>query len=97
MAAILLGDFDAHQSHFEKLFDDVFAEDARLVHLTHVRADLLAGELANGGLEELFVFAERRQRERSGLDGFGHGGHIATSVLPAKNGTCGIRYGDRFP
>ena len=89
LAAVLLRDLDAHQSHFEKLPDDVLTEDAGLVHLADVGADLLAGELAHGGLEELFVFGEHRQRERSGLDGFGDRGHIATSVLPAKKGTCG--------
>ena len=74
LPAVLLGDLDPHQAHLEELLDDVLAEDAGLVHLAHVGADLFAGELAHGGLEELFVFGERGQRRRR-LQGF-EGGHV---------------------
>ena len=49
----------------EELPDDVLAEDAGLVHLADVRADLLARELAHGGLEELLFFAQRGERLRA--------------------------------
>ena len=43
--------------------------DAGLVHLAHVRADLLARELADGGLEKPLLFAEggKRQAPRLGF------------------------------
>ena len=62
LAAVLLGDLDPHQPHFEELLDDVFAECAGLVHLAHIRTDLLASELANGGLEEPLLFAQGGKR-----------------------------------
>src|SRR6185436_15113091 len=62
LASILLGNLDPHQPHFEELADDVFAKRAGLVHLAHVWTDLLASELANGGLEEPFLFAQGGKR-----------------------------------
>src|SRR6201999_770368 len=50
----------------------------------HVGANLLARELADGRLEKLFVFTERRQRKRSGLDGIGSRRHIATVYSRGK-------------
>ena len=41
LSAVFLGDLDPHQAHFEELLDDVLAEDAGLVHLAHVGANLL--------------------------------------------------------
>ena len=70
LAAVLLGDLDAHQAQFEELPDEVFAEDAGLIHFAHVRADLLAREPAHGVVEELFVFGQLRQRRRMRLQGF---------------------------
>ena len=67
LAAVLLGNLDPHQAHLEELADDVLAEDAGLVHLADVRADLLARELAHRALEQLLVFGERGQRWRCNL------------------------------
>ncbi len=75
LAAVFLGDFDSHETHVEELLDDLLAEDAGLVHFAHKGADLLAGELAHRGLEESFVFGERRQRRRGRLQRF-EGVHV---------------------
>jgi hypothetical protein len=63
-AAVLFGDLDAHQAQLEELADDVLAEDAGFVHFADMRADLLARELAHGGLKELLFFRQRGERLR---------------------------------
>ena len=83
LAAVFLGDLDAHQAHFEKLADEVFAEDAGFIHFADVRADLFAREFAHGGLEELFVFGERGERTRRGV---GHGRRKHTSTVTPSVG-----------
>ena len=62
LPAVFLGDLDAHQAHLEELADEVLAEHAGFVHLADVGADLLARELAHGGLEKSFFFGKRSQR-----------------------------------
>ena len=64
-SAVLLGDFDAHQSELEEIVNQVVVEDAFLVHLLDQRADLFVGELADVVAEENFVFGESGQRKRS--------------------------------
>ena len=81
LAAIFLGDLDAHQAHFEKLADEVFAENAGLIHFADVRPNLFTSKFAHGGLEELFVFGERAERTRRGV---GHGRRKHIFTLPLK-------------
>ena len=61
LAAVLFWNVNAHQAEREKLVDDVLAEDACIVHLADVGCDLLAREVAHGGLEHLFFFSEDRK------------------------------------
>ena len=54
----------------EELPDQLLTKDAGFIHRAHVRADLLARKLADGGLKELFVFGERGEgRERQIAEG----------------------------
>ena len=55
-AAVLLGDFDAHQTQLKELFNELGLEDTLLVHLLDVGPDALVGELADGVAEKYFVF-----------------------------------------
>ena len=66
-AAVLLGNFDAHQAELEELVDQVFIEDALLVHLLDQGTNFLVGELADVVAEENFVFGK-------GGEGSGNGG-----------------------
>ena len=61
-AAVLLGNFDAHQSKLEELVDQRGLEHALLVHLLNMRPDGFVGELANGIAKQDFIFGERNQR-----------------------------------
>ena len=73
-SAILLGNLDAHQTELEELVDEVFVEDALLIHLLHQGTDSFVGKLADVIAEENFVFGQRRERCRSWTlqNGFRH-------------------------
>ena len=73
-AAVLLGDFDAHDAKLKKFVDERFFKDALFVHLLDQRADLVVGELTDVVAEKNFVVGERGQgRGRGGLEScFGH-------------------------
>ena len=73
-SAVLLGNFDAHQAELEEVVDEVFVEDAFLVHLFDQGTDFLVGKLADVVAEKNFVFGEAWSEERAGrLAGyFGH-------------------------
>ena len=99
-AAVFFGDFDAHQAQLEELADDVFAEDAGFVHLADVGADLLARELAHGGLKELLFFRQRGERlgRNLGLLRAGWHGFISlyyTGAIRAIGGPCDSRHARR--
>ncbi len=67
---------DAHQTLIDQLLDEVEIEFLRFIHLADERRDLLAGEAANGILEELLLFTESAERKmESRFYGFkrGHG------------------------
>ena len=73
-SAVLLGNLNAHQAELEEIVDEIFVEDALLVHLLHQRTDLLVGELADVVAEENFIFGERGSGAGERLQsGFGHG------------------------
>ena len=57
-SAVLLWDLDPHQPELEEFVDEIFFEDALLVHLLHQRTDLIVGELANVVAEKNLVFGE---------------------------------------
>ena len=73
-SAVLLGNLDAHQAELEEIVDEIFVEDALLVHLLDQRTNLLVGKLADVVAEKNFVFGERGQRGGGGglQSGFGH-------------------------
>jgi hypothetical protein len=64
LPAKLLRNFDSHQAQLEELPDNVFAENTGLIHLPHVRPNLLARETAHGGLKQPLFFTELRERGR---------------------------------
>ena len=95
-AAVFFGDLDAHQAQFEELADDVLAEHAGLVHFADVRADLLARELAHGGLKELLFFRQRGERlwRNLGLLRAGWHGFISLYYTAPVRGHCAaLRFG----
>ncbi len=60
--AVLLGNFNSHETELKKLVNQILIEDAFLVHLLHQRADFLIGKLADVVAKHDFVFGERGQR-----------------------------------
>src|SRR5208337_1092096 len=73
-SAELLGNLDAHQAELKEIVNEVFVEDALLVHFLDQRTNLLVSKLADVVAEKNFVFGERGQRGGGGgLQGFGHG------------------------
>ena len=71
-AAVLLGDFDAHEAELEEFVDEGFVEDTLLVHFFYQRADALVGELADVIAEEDFVFGEGGEGRGNGLQRVRH-------------------------
>ena len=71
---VLFGNLNSHQSELEEIVDEIFIEDALLIHLLHQRTNLLVGKLANVIAEKNFIFGKVRERRgSSGLQrGFGH-------------------------
>ena len=57
-AAVLLGDFNAHEAEVEELFDEAGVHVGGIVHVADKRGDSVAGEVADGSLEEAFLFGE---------------------------------------
>ena len=68
-AAVLVGDFDAHEAEVEELGDDGGAHLLGFVHLADERCDLVAGELADRLLEELLFGGEGGEREGEVVSG----------------------------
>ena len=72
LAAVLFGNFDAHEAQFEELLDQGLAEDAGLVHFADEWRDALTGKAANGIAKQFFFVIESgeghrfRQGQRSG-------------------------------
>jgi hypothetical protein len=80
-AAILFGNFNAHQPELKEFVDEVFVGDSLLVHLLDQKTDCLVGKVVDVVAEETFVFGERGQRSRNGSlqRGFGHGKTLQSS------------------
>ena len=76
---------------WKKLVDQVFVEDALLVHLLDQRADFLVGKLADVVAEENFVFGERGQGRGSGSlqRGFRHMGSTFRELATKNFSTFG--------
>ena len=79
----MLGNFNAHQTELKKFADEIFVEDAFLVHLPHQRPNFDVGKLANVVAEKNLVFGKGGQRRGNGglQGGFGH-----ASPFTGKNG-----------
>src|ERR1017187_6873200 len=78
-SAVLLGNFNAHQTKLKELFDELVLEDTLLVHLLDVGPDAFIRELADRVAEQYFVFGKRNQGGGCGggelCNGFGHEGN----------------------
>src|ERR1019366_2082917 len=78
-SAVLLGNFNAHQTQLKELFDELVLEDTLLVHLLDVGPDAFVRELADRVAEQYFVFGKRNQRGGCGggelCNGFGQKGN----------------------
>ena len=62
---MFLGHGNRHQPKPEEFLDQVVAEFALFVHLSHVRLDRLLGEGAHGIPEHLLLFGEHREGWRN--------------------------------
>jgi hypothetical protein len=61
-ATVFDGDFDAHEAEVEELGDEFGRHLLGFVHLADQRCDLLAGELADGFLQDLLLRGEGGER-----------------------------------
>ena len=61
-AAVLLWNFDAHQSELVKLLDQGMIHHAALIHLLYQRTDGLFGKPADVVAKKLLVFSQGKQR-----------------------------------
>ena len=78
LAAVFFFDVDAHESEFEHVFEEVFAEFGFFIHGANVRGEAFTREAAHGVLEELFIGGELSER---GGDGFVKGGGLHGSII----------------
>ena len=81
LAAVFLGDLDAHQAELEHFVEQVFAENAGCVHLADVRRDALPGESPDGGLKHLLFFVQNGERLDRKVSNFGRGSHSLFSLF----------------
>ena len=78
-AAVRLRDFNAHNPLREEPFEEFGLKNSGRVHLRHVRADLVAGEIEQARLKQQLFFAQACQREVDSFRllvlylGFAHG------------------------
>ena len=68
-AAVLFGNFNAHQAQLKELLDNLVLEDTLLVHFLDVGPDAFVRELVDRVAKEYFVFGKRNQR--GGWEGSG--------------------------
>ena len=66
LAAELLGNFDAHQTEFEHLAQQIFAEERRGIHFANEGSNALAGKAADRVLKHALFCGEQGQRRGKG-------------------------------
>ena len=66
-AAQVLGNLDGHDAEVEELFDQARRDLLLVVHGAHQGRDVVLGELAHAGVEQVFFFGELGERRGLGI------------------------------
>ena len=96
LSAVLLRDFDPHQTECEQFPKQILPQLAGFVHGADVRSNLRGGKLAHGFLKHLFFVCEYAQRLR-GLhhcpyDSLRASGYSSDSTSQSRfMATCSVR------